>query len=644
MTMNDIRATQLLLVEDDDDDFILAKDYLSEIPFLDITIERSTNVEAALQALSERDFDLCLVDYRLGAMTGIDLLKRAKEHGFSGPIIMLTSQSDEELDQIALGAGAADYLVKGELTSARFARSIRYALARRDVEAERVERIKAEQEVRAKDRFLAHLSHELRTPLTAILGYTELLLHTKSEHSNELNVIHRNGKHLLNLLNDVLDLSKIAANKLELAIMDVELNPLLADIYALMQMSALDKGLQLNIHAPEPLPKTIQTDPTRLRQVLINLISNSIKFTDNGRIDVTISTATRDEQKYLIFMVQDSGIGISEQQIKEVFKPFVQVADVITRSIGGSGLGLAISNELVRRMGGNIRVTSQLDHGSCFSVRIPLNGDTPRVPLDLTAQTDQRPSRTNPQQLTGHVLVTDDLRDIRTLIGHMVTRLGPEVSFASNGQEAIQKVLSADNHYDVIFMDIHMPLLDGVSAVKKLRAQGILTPVIALTAANMKGSREHFLEQGFSGVLSKPVDAQLLTKKLSRYLPYQTVPADSNSPALQRVLIVEDDNDAALAISGLLEVLGLETQIASTVGDAIAALQQSDLWTHIFLDLHLGSEDGLTVASYAQQHCPHAKTVIMSGADISDAQKNEYDIHATLKKPIQLAEITTMLK
>lgn len=654
--MNELRVTRLLLVEDDDDDYILARDYISEIPFLDISIERATNVEDALSALSRETFDLCLVDYRLGAMTGIDLLKSAKENGFSSPIIMLTSQSDEELDQIALDAGAADYLVKGELNAAQFARSIRYALARRDVESERVERVKAEQEVQAKDRFLAHLSHELRTPLTAILGYTEILLHTDAEHQTELEVIHRNGKHLLNLLNDVLDLSKIAANKLELLNVDVDINALLADVYTLMRMAAIDKGLQLNIHAPNLLPKSIKADPTRLRQILINLISNAVKFTDKGHVDITVSCSSDGVDNALIFMVQDSGIGISQVQIEQIFKPFVQVADVVTRSTGGSGLGLAISNELVRRMGGNIRVTSQLNQGSCFSVRIPIDADSDqtRVPLDVVAHAEAPSPLSDAPTLAGHVLVADDLRDIRTLIGHLISRLGPEVHFARDGQEALQKIASHQDAkqtelqpFDVIFMDIHMPIMDGVSAVKRIRATGIKTPVVALTAANMKGSREHFLTQGFNDVLSKPVDATLLTRTIKQYLPAKSenvARADNiDAPSHQKhALIVEDDADAAQAISALLQALGTHTHIEATPQGAIQALKSDTPWSHVFLDLHLGQDDGLTVADYIQLHRAKLKIVIMSGADLNPSTQNKYQFYATLKKPIQLSELSNL--
>src|SRR5690606_1109230 len=202
-------------------------------------------------------------------------------------IIMLTGQDDSELDISALKAGAVDYLVKSQLNGARLARAIRYAVARREVEVERIERLRAEAESRSKSDFLAHLSHELRTPLTAILGYTDILLHRSTQLKDEADLltIRRNGQHLLSLLNDVLDMSKIAAGKLEINKQTVELNSFLADLRSLMGVAAQEKNLTLRIVAQEALPQTIETDPIRLRQILINLIGNAIKFTEQGHVE-----------------------------------------------------------------------------------------------------------------------------------------------------------------------------------------------------------------------------------------------------------------------------------------------------------------------------------------------------------------------
>ena len=216
MNKNPKSVARVLLVEDDEDDFILTSEYLHQLASHSFEIDWVTNPTKALEQLNLGKHDICLLDYQLGAYNGLTVLERASENGCSIPIIMLTGQSDEALDQSALAAGAVDYLVKSEMTTARFARAIRYALARQEIENERLERINAETQNQSKDRFLAHLSHELRTPLTSILGYTEILLNSNKAPNAEpeLNIILNNGQHLLGLLNNVLDLSKIAVGKL----------------------------------------------------------------------------------------------------------------------------------------------------------------------------------------------------------------------------------------------------------------------------------------------------------------------------------------------------------------------------------------------------------------------------------------------
>jgi signal transduction histidine kinase len=244
----------ILLVEDDEDDYILTLDYLQQMPNHHFEVDWVDNSIEALALLKENNHDICLLDYQLGGVNGLSVLKQTSGDGCTVPIIMLTGQTDTELDNNALDAGAVDYLVKSELNSARFNRAIRYALARKDIENERVERIKAEARSRSKDKFLAHLSHELRTPLTSILGYTELLLSDDSNKSiqPELTTILDNGNHLLGLLNNVLDLSKIAAGKFELNATTISLESFIADVYTLMSMAAQDKGIYLTLSAKTP--------------------------------------------------------------------------------------------------------------------------------------------------------------------------------------------------------------------------------------------------------------------------------------------------------------------------------------------------------------------------------------------------------
>ncbi|NNG43473.1 response regulator [Pseudoalteromonas sp. NEC-BIFX-2020_002] len=648
------KATKLLLVEDDEDDYILTCDYLEQLSAHTFDIEWISDPLSAVEVLSKNEHDICLLDYRLGASDGLTVLKQAVENGFAGPIIMLTGQSDDALDSAALDAGAVDYLVKNEMSSSRFARSIRYALARRDVEDERLERLKAEAENRSKDRFLAHLSHELRTPLSSILGYTELLMQSDfSEHANnELGVIYRNGKHLLSLLNDVLDLSKIAADKLELSCSNVNLDSLMADVFTLMRVSALDKGLSLRFESLQPLPLIINVDATRFRQILINIVNNAIKFTDEGEIVVRAWTEVVNNREMLFFSIKDSGVGIAPEKQALIFKPFEQIADVESRSVGGAGLGLAICSELLSRMQGSISLESAIGNGSKFTISLypgNIEGvERELLKLDLTPNMQHK---TAPCQVTGRVLVVDDLRDLRVLVGHMISSAGAKVDYAEHGKQALDKVSKAQQNgtpFDIIFLDIHMPVMGGKEATIELRKMGFKGAIIALTAATMKGIHSELSALGFNDVIGKPVDSTLLyqclqDKLINNNQPEETAIKHKVSESSARFLLVEDDADAAQITQLLLESLGVETLIASSYAHCLAVLKSDSQFDKVLLDMHLPDGSGLDLASYIKQHYPKIQRVIVSGMEPDPVKIKQLEIEQVLLKPINLSLLTDLI-
>ncbi|MFT4941249.1 MAG: two-component system sensor histidine kinase/response regulator [Paraglaciecola sp.] len=637
-------TSRLLLVEDDEDDYILTCDYLEQFTTHQFAIDWVTNQGDALKEMAKNRHDICLLDYKLGAENGLIVLKRAIEAGFTSPIIMLTGQADEKVDLAALDAGAVDYLLKSELSGTRFVRSIRYALARREIEKERVDRLKAEAENRSKDRFLAHLSHELRTPLTSILGYTELLIDSElgREASGELGIIFNNSKHLLSLLNNMLDLSKIAADKLELNITEVSLDSLIADVYALMRVAAYDKGLILTISSVSPLPVQIYTDETRLRQVLINLISNGIKFTEKGQINVRLWVEQNSACHLLYFDVSDTGIGIPEDKRLSIFKPFEQVADVVSRHQGGSGLGLAICTELIAKMGGAIELDSQFGIGSRFTVHIA-TGDVSQVRhKELTF--DTKPFNTHETEILcyrGKVLVVDDINDIRMLVGHLVCATGLTVEYARNGQEALDCVKACmvdKSPYDLILIDIHMPVMDGITAIKHIRAENFNGPVVAMTAATMKGVRRKLMEQGFSKVLEKPINNDALMCVLKSAIE-ETQGQKEGSCKLARMgdlhyLLVEDDQDAADITALLLRKMGVNVQIAYSGKQCLELFTLRTHWTKVLLDLHLPDANGFVLAKKLRQQNPYLDIVILSGDQPEDVKLQEAGINTFLLKPI----------
>jgi signal transduction histidine kinase len=650
------KVTQLLLVEDDEDDYILTCDYLEQLDSHTFNVQWVSSPEQAIETLSKNEHDICLLDYRLGASNGLDVLKEAIANGFSGPIIMLTGQSDDELDSAALDAGAVDYLIKGEMSSSRFARAIRYALARKDVEGERVERLKAEAENRSKDRFLAHLSHELRTPLSSILGYTELLMQSdfSQQAENELGVIYRNGKHLLSLLNDVLDLSKIAADKLELTPSEVNLDSMLADVYTLMRVSVLDKGLALKFESDQALPLVARLDATRVRQILINLINNAVKFTDKGEIVVKAWTQHVDGTEMLFFSIKDSGMGIAPEKQQLIFKPFEQIADVESRSVGGAGLGLAICAELLSRMQGNISLHSEIGKGSTFTISV-YPGDISGVERQVLnfSSAPQLQSKLTPSKVHGRVLVVDDLRDLRMLVGHMISSCGARVDYAEHGQQALEKVRIADAYkapYDIIFIDIHMPIMGGKEATIELRKMGYKGPIIALTAATMKGIHEELAALGFNDVIPKPVDSSALYQCLQDYLvspenapQAKDIQVKALSEKRQRFLLVEDDDDAAQITQLLLESLGVETVIASSCAQCLQILNHDQQFDKVLLDMHLPDGSGIDLGEQVNERYPELRLVIVSGAEPDPTDIKDLNIDRVLLKPINLGLLETLI-
>lgn len=652
------KSARILLVEDDEDDYVIARDYLEELDEYRFEIDWVSTPNAALEQLKSNQHDICLLDYQLGAQNGLTVLEKANDMQCRVPIIMLTGQSDNVLDKAALDAGAVDFIVKSELGSPRFARAIRYAIARQEVQKERLERINIETQSRSKDRFLAHLSHELRTPLTSILGYTELLLDSdKAEPvTHELNIILNNGKHLLSLLNDVLDLSKIAAKKLELTPSTFNLNSFMADIYTLMQVSANDKGIELTLLSTTPLPEEIHCDPTRLRQVLINLIHNGIKFTDQGKVSVSVNAQLQNEQYTLYFDVMDTGKGIPAAAIDKIFQPFEQVEDTISRKETGSGLGLAISSELSKKLGGDITVKSAVGEGSCFTLRIvcPNIKGTALSHLSLARKViGEKNASLKP--LTGRVLVVDDVADIRMLIGHTVRTFGLNVDFAENGQQAVEKAVTCiekGTPYAAILMDIHMPDMDGKEAVVEIRKQGGTQPILALTAANMKGVKENLQTLGFDDLISKPIDKMLLYRHLSTAIQSTAlIKAEKNdldNPLLPEIkdkyfMLVEDDIDAAEITKLLLESIGIHVDVAHSATACRRLLHTRQKWDKILLDVNLPDESGLTLAKYLSTQNQATEIVIISGAEIDDEAIKNSGCSRAILKPLNKAKLQDLI-
>jgi len=393
---------------------------------------------------------------------------------------------------------------------------------------------------RAKSEFLANISHEVRTPMTAILGHSELLTDRISadEGSREcLAIIRRNGQHLLEIINDILDLAKVEAGKLEIECRPCSPLALLEDVRSLMEVRANTKGLQLSVEPAGTLPEQIETDPTRLKQILTNLVGNAIKFTEQGSVKLLARFYLKDNgQGELQFQVVDTGIGMTRDQIKTVFEPFAQADSSTARRFGGTGLGLAICKRLAMMLGGDVTVHSEFGKGSAFGATIATGPLTDVAFVEPSSRhparhdDPQRQSPETPRRLHGKLLVVEDSPDSRRFLVAVLEAAGAQVETAANGKIAVEAVeaATANPHadhlppFDVILMDMQMPVLDGYRATGLLREKNCTTPIIALTANAMEGERERCLQAGCDDYLTKPVDRERLVAIVEKHLASKT--------------------------------------------------------------------------------------------------------------------------
>jgi PAS domain S-box-containing protein len=381
-------------------------------------------------------------------------------------------------------------------------------------------RRKAEAANEAKSRFLANMSHEIRTPMNAIMGFCQILADEMltDEQRDYVNIIHDSSNHLLQVINDILDFSKIEAGRINVEMAECSLKQLFDTVESMMQPAALEKGLKFGIWQDGGLPANIRTDPARLQQCLINLVNNAIKFTEKGHVYVNVSLEDRNNQPHIRFDVEDTGIGILSEKQEKIFKSFTQVDGSTSRKYGGAGLGLAITRQLAELLGGEITLTSEEGKGSIFSLVIP--ADVTKQPLldryNIADQIDISKEKPQKPEFSGHVLVAEDVKTNQLLIKSLLNRMGLEVTITADGDEAVQKALSQE--FDLIFMDIHMPNMDGYEATKALRKEGIKTPIIALTAHAMKGDDQKCIEAGCDDYLPKPLDRRVLMAKIHKYL------------------------------------------------------------------------------------------------------------------------------
>ncbi len=437
----------------------------------------------------------------------------------------------------------------------------------------------------AKSVFLSRMSHEIRTPMNAIIGYTDILrqgVQDEVDTNHYLSTIQNSGEHLLSLINDILDLSKIEAGQMTIEQREFAIVPILHQVIQTLQVKADEKSLTLQLDIDGKIPETIVADETRLRQILINIVGNAIKFTHRGGVVLIARSVSRGNGAVnLEFDIVDSGVGIPQDAIASIFRPFSQADDSVTRRFGGTGLGLSICKQLSEALGGGIQVESKPGQGSTFRVTISageLSTDTQWLTRQALAVTNHSSPRARQlRQFTGgHALVVDDSKANRDLAGLMLKRVGVTFEKAENGQVALDKI--AASTFDVVLMDVNMPVMDGLAATRKLRESGSQLPVVALTAMAVDGEKQHCFDAGCDNFLAKPIRIDMLADVLSNYLQVGDAEVQTLQPTnrdSQNVLSAHEDESPELElpefISSELELIDDEFQ--QIVHDFAAELQ-----------------------------------------------------------------------
>jgi signal transduction histidine kinase/HPt (histidine-containing phosphotransfer) domain-containing protein len=502
--MSDASLRALLIEDNPSDADLLAEMLAGEEQ--SIRIDRVECMAEAETFLKETaDVDAILLDLGLSDSAGLDSLARATSAARHIPIVVLTGLDDEELGVEAVRKGAQDYLLKGQATPRLLARVIRHAVERNRL-------------IEARSQFLANVSHELRTPMNAILGMIDLALRNDLSYTvrDYLSTARESADLLLGLLNNLLDSAKIASGHLELEVAPLNIRQVLDQTARVLAARAGEKGLAFHCAKPDDLPDAVLGDKLRLRQVLLNLGGNAVKFTERGEVAIEARIESLDRgEACLKFAVRDTGVGISQEDLNRIFNPFTQADASTARQFGGTGLGLSIAADLVAMMRGRLWAESEPGKGSTFffTVCLPVSSEFSEFSPPREATSTSNPAFASSLR----ILLVEDNSASQKLAVHILREAGHAIDVAGDGQQALQ--MMAGTSYDVVLMDVQMPVMDGLAATVAIRARetrGTRVPIIAMTARAMKGDRERCLAAGMDGYISKPIDAAQLFAEIRR--------------------------------------------------------------------------------------------------------------------------------
>ena len=654
---------KILIVDDDEDDYMILREIFSEIKEQDYNLDWVADYDKALETIEQDNHDVYLFDYRLGKRTGLELLCTAVSNGCMAPIILLTGQGDHDIDLQAMKMGAADYLVKGEMNALFLDRSIRYALEHKKMENKlRVmlqnlqkaheEFTRAESTAKATSNFLANMSHEIRTPMNSIMGFSDLLGRTSldAKQKNYLDAVSLSGKLLIGIIDDILDMSKLESGKIVLELSEFNLENVILEAFKMVVIRMKDKPFDTYIDIGENVPEEIFGDPERLKQVLVNLLGNAVKFTSQGEIGVIVQledhAGNDPDHFYLRFIIKDTGVGIPKDKQEIVFKSFSQADQTITRKFGGTGLGLAISKAIVEIMGGKVWVESEEGKGSEFIFVIAVKKEM------TSGQEKQDPDSAG--LLKGKkAFIIDDNQIARKIISRCCERIGLDIIGIADSPESalheLKNFITEKNLIpDLILCDLIMKEMDGFELVKLIRGNREFKDVkyIAVTADMLAETSDKVKEEVFDAYITKPISSKELIRVIKKVINIETEEKEQGeklaSCAGIKILVADDSPSNQALMQAYFDELKCTGDVVNNGREAIDKLK-TNTYDLCLMDLHMPVLGGVVATKIIRKEISADLPVIaLTAAVLEDDRKKAKDagMNDFLMKPIDLKEMT----